>query len=275
MGLMVTQDSDMPNSTEAAHTEAWDALNAELDQWHAQGRIATFWWRDDDASRPGPQLSRLLSLSAKTGTPVVLASIPATADVAFADTVLAHPTAYVAQHGYAHINHAKGSGDKGAWELGRHRQLETVLDELQQGRRVLAELFGPDRFLPVMVPPWNRIDPSVVAELPALGYTALSLCDARPAAEAAPGLRLVNSHCDPIKWKGGARFTGTAKSISFLTDHLIARRTGSADAAEPTGLLTHHIDHDAATWDFCETLLGHLTAHPAVRFPAPSEVFAS
>lgn len=261
------------NSAPITADPSWQTLTAELDRWHEAGRTATFWWRDDDASRPGPQLSRLLSLSQRTGVPVVLASIPATAEVAYADAVLACPSAYIAQHGYAHINHAKGSGDKGAWELGLHRPLDVVLSELSKGRDILSDLIGPERFLPVMIPPWNRIDPAVIAELTGLGYVGLSLCDARPDVEAAPGLRLVNSHCDPIKWKGGARYTGTAKSVSFLTDHLAARRTGAADASEPTGLLTHHIDHDAQTWAFCETLLSILVAHPAVHFPAPKDIF--
>lgn len=268
------QGTNPPKTAEAeSHPDDWQPLVAELDLWQSLGRMATFWWRDDDASRAGPQLSRLLSLSQETNTPIVLASIPATADATFADAVLKCSTAYVAQHGYAHINHAKGSGDTGAWELGRHRPLNDVLAELRQGRDTLSNLFGPDRFLPVMVPPWNRIDPAVIAGLPSLGFTALSLCDARPSKEAAPGLRLVNSHCDPIKWKGGARFTGTAKSVSFITDHLKARRIGAADANEPTGLLTHHIVHDAATWGFCETLLAVLSKHPSVSFPSPKDIF--
>lgn len=268
------QGTNPPNTAEAnTDTDDWQPLVSELDRWQSLGRAATFWWRDDDASRPGPQLSRLLALSKETNTPIVLASIPATADAAFADTVLSCSTAYVAQHGYAHINHAKGSGDKGAWELGRHRPLQDVLSELRQGREILSDLFGADRFLPVMVPPWNRIDPSVIAELPDLGFTTLSLCDARPSPEAAPGLRLINSHCDPIKWKEGARFTGTAKSVSFITDHLRARRSGKADASEPTGLLTHHIDHDPATWSFCEKLLSVLSEHPSAYFPSPKDIF--
>ena len=27
----------------------WNDLQAELDQWGAEGREATIWWRDDDA----------------------------------------------------------------------------------------------------------------------------------------------------------------------------------------------------------------------------------
>ena len=53
-----------------------------------------------------------------------------------------------------------------------------------------------------------------------------------------------------------------------------ARRLGEADAAEPTGLLTHHPAHDAPAWAFLETLLDRLAGHPAVRFVEAGEAFA-
>ena len=43
---------------------------------------------------------------------------------------------------------------------------------------------------------------------------------------------------------------------------LADRRTGLADNGEPYGLLTHHLVHDAAIWDFTEKLLDHLRAGP-------------
>ena len=252
---------------------AWQALDAELDTWQAAGKQATFWWRDDDASRPGPQLTRLLTLSQTNGIPIALATIPATARVCFAKMIRDYPLVQVLQHGYAHINHAKSGGVVGAWELGLQRPLESVLTELAKGRDILTGLFGTDRFLPVMVPPWNRIDPSLFDQLPALGFIGLSLCGPRTNAEVAPGLRLVNTHCDPIKWKSTARFTGTAKAIAQLLEHLKARRFGTVDASEPTGILTHHIDSSDAVWDFCEVLLSRLSRHPAAHFLQPEELF--
>ena len=38
------------------------------------------------------------------------------------------------------------------------------------------------------------------------------------------------------------------------------------DPDEPLGILTHHLDHDEATWSFLERLLGRVGAHPAIRF---------
>ncbi len=37
---------------------AWNALVGELDVWVDEGRQASFWWRDDDAGRPGPAFER-------------------------------------------------------------------------------------------------------------------------------------------------------------------------------------------------------------------------
>src|SRR5262249_38802804 len=56
---------------------AWSAFAAELGAWQAAGRVATFWWRDDDAGRPHPGFERLLALAARTGVPLGLAVVPA------------------------------------------------------------------------------------------------------------------------------------------------------------------------------------------------------
>ncbi|MEE8444993.1 MAG: hypothetical protein V3S44_06550, partial [Alphaproteobacteria bacterium] len=48
-----------------------------------------------------------------------------------------------------------------------------------------------------------------------------------------------------------------------LIGHLAARRTGAAAAGEPTGILTHHRDHDAACWNFLDRLVGAVRSHPA------------
>jgi hypothetical protein len=47
-----------------------------------------------------------------------------------------------------------------------------------------------------------------------------------------------------------------------------------AESAEPSGILSHHLVHDAAAWDFLAELLARLAAHPAARLLAAAEVFA-
>ena len=41
----------------------WKALRHELDHWAALGRAAEFWWRDDDARQPSPELNVLIALA--------------------------------------------------------------------------------------------------------------------------------------------------------------------------------------------------------------------
>jgi hypothetical protein len=126
--------------------------------------------------------------------------------------------------------------------------------------------------LPVLVPPWNRIAPDVVAALPRLGLRGISCYGARPAADA--GLVRVNTHVDIIDWHGTRGFVGTEAALALLVGHLSARRTGTGDREEPTGLLTHHLVHDEASWVFIGKLLGHLRGNRAVRWIAAREAFA-
>ena len=67
----------------------WPGLSAELDAWAAAGRTATFWWRDDDATAPTPELGRLLRLAGAHGAPLALAVIPAEAGPALAEALAA------------------------------------------------------------------------------------------------------------------------------------------------------------------------------------------
>ena len=245
----------------------WHDLTAELDAWSAAGRTATFWWRDDDATAPGPRLDRLLGLAADHAVPITLAVIPQPATPSLRETLAASPAAItVVQHGYAHQNHA-GPGEK-SMELGGHRPAPHVIAELAVGHQRLADWPG---FEPMMVPPWNRIADHLVPLLPELGYTALSTFDPRPAPRHG-NLALLNTHVDLIDWRARATpddpppFVGEAIALSAIVGHLAARRAATADPGEATGILTHHRDHDVKLWRFIEHLLSNTVGHPAVRW---------
>lgn len=150
--------------------------------------------------------------------------------------------------------------------------MEVLFGELKLGFDKLKAAFG-DQFIPVMAPPWTRIAPEVTERLADAGYKGLSLVPTRKAKYAAPGLLEANTRCDPIKWKGGARFTGTERALDDVVGHLRDRRAGVADAEEPTGFLTHHIDHDEEIWGFVEELAPILNAHPATRWITFDELF--
>ena len=242
---------------------SWENLQAELDAWAEAGLTAQFWWRDDDAVEPTAALNRLLDLAARHDAPLALAVIPARAAQALGRLLDGHPLATPVQHGFAHRNHAPP--DEKKIELGPHRPLDVVSEELLRGRALMTGLFG-ERFLPMLVPPWNRIAGALVEALPALGLTAVSAHGARSQPEPLPGLRQVNTHADILRWTDPRGFLGEAEALSLVCGHLQARRQGQAgppDPAEPTGILSHHLAHDEKTWDFLERLLAVLAEHGA------------
>jgi hypothetical protein len=237
----------------------WTVLTRELDAWRAAGRIATFWWRDDDATAPSPALDRLLALQQKYATPLAIAVIPARAQPGLAERLTGIGGVSVVQHGWAHANHAPVGASKA--ELGPHRSEALVLGELARGQIALDALF--DDWLRLLVPPHNRIAKTVAKALPAAGYVALSTYGPRRAAK--PGLVEVNTHADIMNWVSRA-FVGAGPALDLVIRHLQARRTGTADAKEPTGLLTHHLAHDAAAWSFTDAFLAATNGHPATHW---------
>jgi hypothetical protein len=138
-----------------------------------------------------------------------------------------------------------------------------------RGLERLTGLFGA-QLRPMFVPPWNRVSPQVIAALPALGFSTLSTFTPRDAAQAAPGLERINTHLDPIDWRGTRSLADPDRLIAQLADQLRARRHGDADIHEPYGILTHHLVHDAAIWTFTRDLLIRLLDGPADPWTAPA-----
>ena len=249
-------DAAEPGTTDAA--VAWRAFTAELDRWAAAGRTATFWWRDDDAADATPALGALLRRA--EGRALALATIPAKATAALAAALAeAPPTVDVLPHGLAHANHAP-AGEKKA-EFGAHRALDTQRAEIGAGWARLQAIAGA-RARPVFVPPWNRIDPALADRVGEAGLAAVSLYGPRRPGSAG---RVLNTHVDIIDWRGTRGFVGEPAALAAATRHLAARRTAGegVDPTEPTGLLTHHLDHDADCWAFIDAFLAATEAHPA------------
>jgi hypothetical protein len=250
-------------------TADWADLERELDIWGAAGRTATLWWRDDDAVRPTPALDRLLAIAA--GVPLALAVIPGRAVASLAQPLALYPGLRVLQHGWMHANHA--AADEKKCELGPHRPLPLIMDELTAGWQRLAGLFGP-LAIAVLTPPWNRMSEDLVPLLAAAGYLGLSAAGPRRQAEPSPRLRQVNTHADLAAWPTG-RFVGSASALDLVTAHLAARRAGRVDAAEPTGLLTHHLIMDRESEIFIARFLALTREHRAVRWLGAAEAFAA
>ncbi|MFM7347496.1 MAG: hypothetical protein ACKO1J_19250 [Tagaea sp.] len=242
----------------------WTDLERALDAYAASGKIAEFWWRDDDAALPVPAYARLLTLSRDEGVRPLIAVLPARA-VAELDP---RGELAICQHGWNHDNHAPLGESKA--ELGAHRPRAVVLGELARGWLKLTGLFP--HALPVLVPPHNRIAKDVAGNLAAAGYRGLSTFGARK--KAPPGLRQINAHCDIMDWHTRA-FAGEGTALGYLVAHLRAKLDGAADPAEPTGLLTHHLAHDEAAWNFTQTVLRRIKAHRAARWQDPAYIFAT
>jgi len=248
----------------------WDRLAAELDAWKADGKTAEFWWRDDDAIDVTPALERLLALRDTLDLPLALAVIPAPASPELAAALKGQTGIDICQHGYAHISHRPAGAKKA--ELGTDRELWDIARELSDGRGRMVDLFDAD-WLNVMVPPWNRIDPAVTNLLPGLGFHGLTTFNARAGADQNGELMIVNTHVDIIDWADSRGYLGDDAVLSAAIDHLAAKRRGSADPDEATGILTHHLAHDEACWDFIERF-GLLTVeHPAVSWRAAAHLF--
>lgn len=210
-------------------------LRDEITRRADSGTPLHLWLRDDDAVEPTAALDRLLALTAAHAVPVLLAVIPAFTGEVLAGRLGKEAHASVAVHGWAHKNHAP-AGEK-SQELGDHRPAEQVLAELGEGFKSLAMLHGK-RCVPMLVPPWNRIAPAVVAGLPELGFEALSVFGPeKPAA-----LKILNTHVDIIDW----RVTRGGRPAEAVIADLVRV---SQSQAGPIGLLTHHLVHDTAAWD--------------------------
>jgi hypothetical protein len=247
---------------------AWDALTLELDLWAASGRTATFWWRDDDATTPTRALDKLRVRASAAGIPVALAVIPARATSELVAELRDWPSVRVLQHGLSHANHETPPAKK--TELGPARPAQHVIADLITGWNLL-EAFDP---LPVLVPPWNRISPDVIGRLPGLGYKGLSTFTPRARPHPAPGLLQVNTHVDIIDWRGGV-FAGTSAVLTATVRQLSARRSGAADPNEPTGLLTHHLVHDADCERFLDQFTAATSRHPAANWLDARDIFGS
>jgi len=226
-----------------------------LDSFASRGVAAEFWLRDDDATEPTPALDHLLALSDRHAVPMTLAVIPEPTGEALAKKLESAEKIDVVVHGWAHRNHA-GPEEKKR-ELGLHRRKDVVLGELQAGFEKLKNLH-PNRFVPMLVPPWNRIDAEIVEGLPALGYRALSVYGPEKTAP----LPLLNTHVDIIDWRG----TRGGKDHDLLFAETAERMVMAEQGARTTGILTHHLDHDETAWAFLDRLFSLTADHPGCRW---------
>lgn len=241
----------------------WDELDAELAR--CRGPV-TFWWRDDDAVALTPALSMLLGLRAELALPLALAVIPAQAQPSLAARLEDEIDIMVLQHGWDHVNHAPSRAQRSEFPPGRRP--DAVRVQLTEGRRRLEDLFR-QRFLPVLVPPFNALAREAVEPVRASGLRHLSLATDF----AGLGLPSRNVHVDVIDW----REIGAVPVEAAVRPLLLAlklRRFGVTPAAQPIGIMTHHLVHDTAAWSLARALLTRLKAHPHAVFAPVESIFS-
>lgn len=241
----------------------WQPLTDEFQHWQDAGITLPFWWRDDDAIAPAVQLETLISIATDLGIPCHLAVIPKFATQSLAKRISTTDHIIPIIHGWAHENHAP-AGQKKA-EFGATRPIEDCATNAIQSLQNLQDLFG-DQLKPMFVPPWNRINPALGQHLVAIGYDALSTYGPRKTRFTTPNLIQINTHIDPIAWRGDRSLASAGTLIAQTVKLLQDRRLGHTDNTEPFGFLTHHLVHDAAIWAFVKQFLTIMLKGPIKPF---------
>jgi hypothetical protein len=248
--------------TGAAH---WQTLQDELTRWREAGLVAPFWLRDDDAIAPTKPLDHLLDITGRRAIPVTIAVIPALTGQALAQYLAAARHATPVVHGWKHENHAPPAEKK--QELGPHRPLDQILTDLSAALQRMHQLHGGS-VVPMLVPPWNRIDPALLPFLRGLEFSALSCFGPAPLAVSVP---VINTHVDLIDWRGTRGSRDHASLVRDIVKYLQrAERNG-----EPVGILGHHLVHDQAAWSFLEHLFERTAGHPGCKWLSAAEVIGA
>ena len=155
---------------------SWQDLDYEIKSNLDANLPVEFWWRNDDTAYHVNKLKPLAALAKNEGVAVGISTVPKLLTECAKTYILQITNANVLQHGYNHTNHATESERKE--ELGAHRNTNEVLTELLSGQDKLKLAFDK-KLLPVLVPPWNKIETTIVNELPNLGYKGLSCFGSR------------------------------------------------------------------------------------------------
>ena len=227
-------------------------LEREISQLESENKRVEIWWRDDDLESPSHSLENMISVSEDINLAPLLAVIPARASKQLVK-LLNQCDINIAMHGLHHYNYEPSSRKKA--EFGSFRPIETQWKDLKKGIRQLEQLFG-DLFLKCFVPPWNRINTELTKSLPSFGISSLSTFASPREATAVPGLLQINTHVDVIDWKEKQRFIGAELLADKIAAELQDRRTRTIGAAEPIGLLTHHLIMSIDDWkEFQEVCL--------------------
>jgi len=227
---------------------AWVKVDRELAAWRRLGVRPRLWWRDDDARRPTPALDRLLTLAGRR--PIALAVIPDGDLPALAARLSAERGVSIGQHGVDHTNRRRSGTPS---EYVEPPTVAETRARISTGQVRMLEAGLAPKFY---TPPWHGVDPGLAPALSMLGFPLLS---AGAVQVVHADLTYASAEIDVLSWKRGAAFKGSMRVMSALRRALIDRRR-RGDLGRPVGLLTHHLDHDEATWTFLVRAMGWFDA---------------
>ena len=238
--------------------EIINGLRPALEQLEAAPRTARIFFRDDDVDEDEETLHRMLKIFLRHDVPVNLEIIPARLTNAAIRALQQYSHFWphllgLNQHGWQHLNH-EPTGRR--CEFGPARSFEQQLQDLSQGRALLAEAFGA-AFFPVFTPPWNRCTATTFSALAELGFPVLSKDRGREAVTGY-GFQEIPITLDLYRWRDGAVMKAPADIISELRDQL--------SAGETIGIMLHHKVMDESAYEFLDLLVHGLSRQTGLEF---------
>lgn len=234
----------------------WSPLQKALARCRETQTQVPIWWRDDDAIEPTSALDHLTQLSEKTGVPIYLACIPQKTQPALSQYVRDRSALIPCVHGWSHENSAPADQKKSEFGVESRDGHEALNLALQR----MKALFADDLFA-FFVPPWNRMHFTFQHSLASLDYAGFSTFGARSGTALLPQ---INTHIDPIFWRGHRGLVEPEQLISQTAKLLNARCDGEQDPSEPLGYLTHHLVHTPEVWEFSANFISEMLEGGAI-----------
>ncbi len=231
----------------------WKNLDNELTKWRESSISPVFWIRDDDATKDGPKIKKLVSISKKFNTPLSVAVIPYLIQKSVIKVLNSSNLITVLQHGFKHKNY-EPKGQKKS-EFGVSRDINNMIEDISYGSKLISESFGK-LYQPIFVPPWNRMSHLLLPHIHSLGILGVSSFNKHliKYANDKNQLVIINTNIDIIDWKNDKIFLGEEKILEKLTSELIVRRNERENIEKPIGILTHHNVMEANSFLFLEKL---------------------
>tara|TARA_B100001741_G_C16531601_1_gene589795 strand:- start:494 stop:1255 length:762 start_codon:yes stop_codon:yes gene_type:complete len=233
-------------------SKVWEKLNTELNKWKEGSIYPIFWVRDDDATKDGPKLSKLVGISKKFNTPLSIAVIPFLIEKSLVDILNSNNLITVLQHGLKHKNYEPNGQKKS--EFGQNREMNSMIEDIIQGAKLIYGSFEKI-YEPIFVPPWNRMNHLLLPYIYSLGIIGVSSFKKSLIDAANNKNTIINTNIDIIDWKKDKIFLGEEKILKQLLSELIIRRNKNDGHKQPIGILTHHNVMEENSFLFLEKLI--------------------